>query len=215
MALEDEMLTNWRQQLAQQQQSSSGRGTAGGGVERQAEVVMEDNNNTTADSETDSDSERRFREAIRQEKYRKKKRKHGGGGDDGGGPEDVVPGNIPIDVLRRISPLCEKIGITMRQQLAVTMGFVELSGELRHILRLFTLNVPGVDSTRLEMSLSTAWRTRRSDAEQVSSDEITSFMESVEQSGSKILVQFDEKDLEHDIDGKVQNCEQIKFELLS
>ena len=57
------------------------------------------------------------------------------------------------------------------------------------------------------MSVSTAWRHRRSDAEQVSSDEITSFMESVEESGTRILVQFDEKDLEHDLDGKVLDCE--------
>ena len=85
--------------------------------------------------ETDSDSERLFREALRQEKYRQRKRKlsgDGGGGDGGEDDSDSVPGQIPIDILRLMSPLCEKMGITMRQQLGLTMGFVELCGELKY-----------------------------------------------------------------------------------
>ena len=83
--------------------------------------------------ESDSDSERLFREALRQEKYRQKKRKLSGDG-GGGGEDDIdtVPGEIPIDILKKMSPLCEKMGITMRQQLGLTMGFVELCGELKY-----------------------------------------------------------------------------------
>ena len=53
------------------------------------------------------------------------------------------------------------------------------------------------------MSLATAWRHRRSEAEEVAAQEIASFLEAVEESGSNILVQFDEKEIEEDIGGKV------------
>ena len=67
----------------------------------------------------------------------------------------------------------------------------------------------GVDSTRLEMSLSTAWRHRRSEAEQIAAEEISSFVEAVKESKTKIMVQFDEKELEHDFDGKVTFWEKL------
>ena len=72
----------------------------------------------------------------------------------------------------------------------------------------------GVDSTQLEMSLSTAWRHRRSEAEHLAATEISSFMEAVQESATRILVQFDEKELEQDIDGKVIEIENqsLKFE---
>ena len=94
----------------------------------------------------------------------------------------------------------------------MTMGFAELCGELKHmgcfsrhinIMSHSVLNslYTGVDSTQLEMSLSTAWRHRRSEAEHLAATEISSFMEAVQESATRILVQFDEKDLEQDIDG--------------
>ena len=61
----------------------------------------------------------------------------------------------------------------------------------------------GVDSTTLEMSLSTAWRDRRALTEQLASAEIDAFFAQVQESGDRILVQFDEKELEEDIDGKL------------
>ena len=72
----------------------------------------------------------------------------------------------------------------------------------------------GVDSTQLEMSLSTAWRHRRSEAEHLAATEISSLMEAVQESATRILVQFDEKELEQDIDGKVIEIENqsLKFE---
>ena len=134
-----------------------------------------------------------------EKKNRKKKRQRSS--EDGGG-DDSVPGNIPPDLLRRISPLCEKLGLSMRQQLAMTMGFAELCGELKHmgcfsrhinIMSHSVLNslYTGVDSTQLEMSLSTAWRHRRSDAEHLAATEISSCMEAVQELGTRILVQFD------------------------
>ena len=92
----------------------------------------EEGEGTEEDAE-ESDSDRLFREALRQEKYRQKKRKLSGDGGGGGeGDVDTVPGEIPIDILKKMSPLCEKMGITMRQQLGLTMGFVELCGEFKY-----------------------------------------------------------------------------------
>lgn len=53
------------------------------------------------------------------------------------------------------------------------------------------------------MSLSTAWRERRSGAEQLAAEEIAAFFAQVKESGDRILVQFDEKELEEDMDGKL------------
>ena len=91
---------------------------------------MFDENSNVEKTITDSESEKQFRASLRREKNRIKKRQRSG--EDGGG-DDSVPGNIPVDLLRRISPLCEKLGLSMRQQLAMTMGFAELCGELKHV----------------------------------------------------------------------------------
>ena len=55
------------------------------------------------------------------------------------------------------------------------------------------------------MSLSSAWRHRRAQAEQLGCHEIEAFVEAVAEVDSRILVQFDEKEIEHDLDGKVKS----------
>ena len=126
------MLSRWREEREEQsrgreggtdEENNSRTGDQEG--ERQEEQDCEERGERT---ETDSESEAQFREALRKEKQRKRKRSgNGGDGDD----IETVSGNIPVDLLRRMSPLCEKLGISMRQQLSLTMGFVELCGELK------------------------------------------------------------------------------------
>ena len=53
------------------------------------------------------------------------------------------------------------------------------------------------------MSLSTTWRDRQSQAEAIAAEEIYSFFREVQPAGDRILVQFDEKEVEEDIAGKV------------
>ena len=53
------------------------------------------------------------------------------------------------------------------------------------------------------MSLSSTWRDRRSQAEFLAEEEIDGVFRAVQESGDRILVQFDEKELEEDIEGKV------------
>ena len=81
--------------------------------------------------DSDSESELLLRETLKKQQYRKRKRSQSGAGDggDGGGEVDTVTGEIPVDILKRISPLCEKMGLTMRQQLFLTMGFCKLCGK--------------------------------------------------------------------------------------
>ena len=113
MAPENEMLSSWREELRQQANQGSGREElGGGGEEREGEIEMLDENSNVEKKITDSDSEEQFRASLRREKKRKKKKQRSV--DDGGG-DDSVPGNIPVDFLRRISPLCEKLCLSMRQ----------------------------------------------------------------------------------------------------
>ena len=67
----------------------------------------------------------------------------------------------------------------------------------------------------LDLSLSTAWRHRRSKAEEIAHQEVSNFVEQVEASGKPIVVQFDEKELVEDIAGKVDlNCCHLKLSVL-
>ena len=107
MAPENELLSPWREELRQQanQGSTAGREEEleGGGKEQERETEMFDENSNVEKTITDSESEKQFRASLRREKNRIKKRQRSG--EDGGG-DDSVPGNIPVDLLRRISPLC-------------------------------------------------------------------------------------------------------------
>ena len=148
---EEMMLSKWRGERETGKNSSSSRGGeeesrgreggtdeennsrgagAGGGQQEGDRQEEQDSQERGERTETDSESEAQFREALRKEKQRKRKRSGNGGGGDGDDIE-TVSGNIPVDLLRRMSALCEKLGISMRQQLSLTMGFVELCGELK------------------------------------------------------------------------------------
>ena len=136
---EDKLITTRREQRSQQQQqqqslgqNESSSGLAGGGKESQEDVMGDKNRYTdTEQTSADSGSENVFREAMKREKNRKKKRQRSqdGDGDGGGNDTDSVPGQIPKDLLTKISPLCEKLGLSMRQQLSMAMGFAELCGK--------------------------------------------------------------------------------------
>ena len=126
------MLSRWREEREEESRGREGgtdgeNNSRGAASNEQEEGEEEERGERT---ETDSDSEAQFREALRKEKQRKRKRSGDGGGGDGDDVETVA-GNIPVDLLRRMSPLCEKLGISMRNQLSLTMGFVELCGELK------------------------------------------------------------------------------------
>ena len=113
MAPVNELLSSWREELHQQASQGSWREELeGGGEEQEGEIEMLDENSNVEKTITDSESEKQFRASLRREKNRIKKRQRSG--EDGGG-DDSVPGNIPVDLLRRISPLCEKLGLSMRQ----------------------------------------------------------------------------------------------------
>ena len=130
------MLSNWRQELQQSTAVVESRGS-------RCEGNADEENNTCGDGDgeseneeeeaedSDSESELLLRETLKKQQYRKRKRSQSGAGDggDGGGEVDTVTGEIPVDILKRISPLCEKMGLTMRQQLFLTMGFCKLCGK--------------------------------------------------------------------------------------
>ena len=98
-----------------------------GGGEQQGEDDDAEEDLGGDDEESDDENERLFKQNMAQEKCRSKKRRSNDGDDDGG--DDTIAAQLPVDILRKITPLCEKLGLSMRQQLSLTMGFVELCGE--------------------------------------------------------------------------------------
>ena len=58
----------------------------------------------------DSESELLLRETLKKQQYRKRRQSCDSG--DGGGKVETVTGEIPVDILKRISPLCVKMGLT-------------------------------------------------------------------------------------------------------
>ena len=95
----------------------------------------------------------------------------------------------------------------MRQQLSIAMGFTELCGLYKEwpLFEIIYWKITGVDSSQLAMSLSSAWHHRWAYAEQIACHKIEVFVEAVAVVYSRILVQFDKKDIEHDLDDKIKS----------
>ena len=112
-------LQRWREELQQRHHARESSGNQKGAEAGQEEKVGDgeerrDKNDNLKKSKTDSDSESeaQFQEALRKERSRKHKKQFSG--DGGGDPGVTVAADIPVDVLRRISPLCEHMGLTIR-----------------------------------------------------------------------------------------------------
>ena len=109
------MLSKWGQELEQ----STGVESRGSQCEGDADKP----NNTSGDGkseneeegeaeDSDSESELLLRETLKKQQYRKRKRRQNCDSGDGGGKVETVTGEIPVDILKRISPLSEKMGLT-------------------------------------------------------------------------------------------------------
>ena len=59
-------------------------------------------------------SELLLEQTLKKQQYRKRKRRQSGDGGEGDGEVETVTAEIPVDILRRISPLCEKMGLTIK-----------------------------------------------------------------------------------------------------
>ena len=64
--------------------------------------------------ESNSESELLLEQTLKKQQYRKRKRRQSGDGGKGDGEVETVTAEIPVDILRRISPLCEKMGLTIK-----------------------------------------------------------------------------------------------------
>ena len=102
--------------------------------------------------------------------------------DDGDGSWVKVPRNL----LHRLTPLAEKMGLSIRSHLSLTVGVYELLG---------------LDSTEQDLSLSTTWRTRRDHAAFVANDSLQEAFRNIQETNAKLFVHFDEVEVEHDMDG--------------
>ena len=106
------------------QQENCADGEGGGGGQETCGDDDSENEEEEEEEETSSDTGLLMEKQYRcRERSRKRRRKQSGDGE----PETVA-GQIPRDILKRISPLCEKMGLTMREQLFLTLGFCQLCG---------------------------------------------------------------------------------------
>ena len=64
--------------------------------------------------ESNSESELLLEQTLKKQQYRKRRRRQSGDGGEGDGEVETVTAEIPVDILRRISPLCEKMGLTIK-----------------------------------------------------------------------------------------------------
>ena len=64
--------------------------------------------------ESNSESELLLEQTLKKQQYRKWKRRQSGDGGKGDGEVETVTAEIPVDILRRISPLCEKMGLIIK-----------------------------------------------------------------------------------------------------
>ena len=148
---------------------------------------------SSQDSQTEGHLEEQAQRA-RDNRKAYKKRKRMQGGDDDDYDDETVECRAPKDLLRKLGPLCDKIRITIRQQHSIVVAFYELVG---------------IDSTKMDLSLSSAWRHRRQDEEIISSEQLDKVKEDIKEKDIKIVLQFDEKELEEDMAGEVKKMSRL------
>ena len=149
------------------------------------------------ESSQDSQSEVVFEEQsqrARENRKAYKKRKRMQGGDDDDEEDNTVECRAPRDLLKKLGPLCDKIGVTIRQQHSLVVAFYELVG---------------IDSTEMDLSLSSAWRHRRQDEEIIANEQLDKVKKEIKDKDIKIVLQFDEKELEEDIAGEVKKMSRL------
>ena len=133
------------------------------------------------ETEGGEDSESNDNDVDYQPPSRKKSRGGGDDGDDGG-----IACSVPRDLLRRLTPLAEKMGWSMRDQLLAAVGVYEILG---------------LDSSEMDLSLSSAWRLRVNHAQETSESSLNSMAEEVKRKNGKVFVHFDEVEVEQDLSG--------------
>ena len=134
-----------------------------------------------------SDSEKIYQQRIKRTRNRKRK----SGMED---EDDYVNARIPKDLLYRLSLLAAILDVSLRAHLTYTVAFYESCG---------------VDSTKMDLSLASAFRYRRQQAGQVADQALQNAAQEVIEKNSKIFVHFDTKLMEQDFDGVLQTVERL------
>ena len=125
-------------------------------------------------------------EVDSEDNYAPKLKKRPSSGDDGD-DDDGTWVKVPRNLLHRLTPLAEKMGLSMRNQLGVTVGIYEILG---------------LDSTKQDLSLSSTWRTRKEYAAYVADDTLKNAMHNVMEANAKVFVHFDKVEVVLDMAGK-------------
>ena len=128
------MLKEWRQERGEREEVELGESQGEEGTSEPGSNDVDgggdDDSDGQDEEESDSESELLLQQTLKKQQYRKRKRRQSGDGDS---DPETVTGEIPVDILKRISPLCEKMGLSMRDQLFLTMGFCQLCGKSENL----------------------------------------------------------------------------------
>ena len=128
------MLKEWREEQCKNQEVESMTSQGEEGTSEPGSNDLDgggdENSDGQEEEESDSESELLLQQTLKKQQYRKRKRRQSGDGDS---DPETVTGEIPVDILKRISPLCEKMGLSMREQLFLTMGFCQLCGKFENL----------------------------------------------------------------------------------
>ena len=141
------------------------------------------------------EQEQRYAKAVRRQKLAKRKRKACDGDDsDGDSDFDYVEAKVPRDLLKKLSLLSVSLGLSIRQQLSITMATYELLG---------------INPCEMELSVSSCLKFRRQATHSIAEERMFDIATKVKEASGKIFVHYDTKQIEEDLEGVRQQVERL------
>ena len=141
------------------------------------------------------EQERRYAKTVRRQRLDKRKRKELDGDDSNGDSDsDYVEARVPRDLLKKLSLLSVNLGLSVRQQLSMTMATYELIG---------------IDPCEMELSVSSCLRYRHQATHAIADERMLDIATQVKEADGKIFVHYDTKQIEEDLDGVRQVTERL------
>ena len=125
---------------------------------------------------------------------RRAKKRRRDNGDDDDEEDNFVEAKVPVNLLELLSLLAVSLKLSVRQQLTIVMAVYILCG---------------IDPCEMQLSLSSALRYRHRATRGIAEDRLTEVAQKVIDSKAKILIHYDTKIIEEDLEGEVQKIERL------
>ena len=155
----------------------------------------------SGEEQADREREKKRRQYAKREQ--RKRRREEDDDEDKDEPEDeddFIYGRIPRNLLSKLSLLSVNLKMSVRQQLTFTMAFYELCG---------------INPCDMNLSLSSALRSRHSATAFVAGNRIEDVVNKVNDSDSKVFLHYDTKIIEEDLEGVRQMVDRLAIVISS